>query len=283
MPYLLEPIDYPVCQQCGRAMAFIAQVPLKSPLQLSPRFDMAYVFMCSEYHDPGICASYDPYSGANAVFFQRGHQGHFGCKETAQFPEYVFELEQFEEPVIDTTEAGFHNVPLDPAAEAAAAEHGILFGLYQDDLFEPPELVGSKTKLGGVPCWVQNNDTVPCQKCGGDVDLIAQIDSAIVWPEMNMHHARKAMRYLISDASRDLRDQNKHIVVHVDDNGYQIEVVEPDEERTQGAITIMGDAKSVQVEEAKYIFPFGSGGVAYAFKCRKECSPTSGLFMWQTT
>jgi hypothetical protein len=31
MPYLLEPIDYPVCQQCGRAMAFIAQVPPQSP------------------------------------------------------------------------------------------------------------------------------------------------------------------------------------------------------------------------------------------------------------
>jgi hypothetical protein len=244
---------------------------------------MAYVFMCSEYHDPGICDSYDPYSGANAVIFQIGHHGHFGCAETARFPEYGFDLEEFKEPVVDTTDPSFHNVPPDPAAEVAAAQHGILFGLYQDDFLEPPELVGSKTKLGGVPCWLQNNDTVPCHKCGSEVDLIAQIDSAIVWPEMNMHHARTAMRHLISDASRDLRDQEKHIIVHVDDKGYQIELVESDEERTPGAITIMGDPNCVQMEETKYIFPFGSGGVAYAFKCRSECSPTSGLFMWQTT
>ncbi|MEX2316717.1 MAG: hypothetical protein WD669_06170 [Pirellulales bacterium] len=283
MPYLLEPMDCPVCQQCGRPMAFIAQVPLKTPLQLSRRFDMAYVFMCCEYHDPGICDSYDPYSGANAVIFQKGHQGHFGCKENAQFPEYGFELEEFEEPVVDTTDPSFHNIPPDPATNAAAAEHGILFGLYQDDFFEPPELVGSKTKLGGVPCWVQNNDTVPCQKCGGEVDLLAQIDSAIVWPEMNMHHARRAMRYLVSDAGTAYRESDKHIEVHIADDGYEIKLVPAGANQPAGGISFLGDPGIVTYERSEDVFPFGSGGVAYVFKCRNECSHKSGLFMWQTT
>jgi hypothetical protein len=264
-------------------MAFIAQIPLKTPLLLSEIFDMAYVFMCCEHHKTGICASYDPYSGANAVFFQRGHEGQFGCAEAERFPEYAFELEEAAEPIVDTDDPAFENTPYDPAREAAVAKHGIMFGLYQDDFTDAAELVGSHTKLGGVPYWVQNNDAVPCPKCGGEMDLIAQIDSEVVWPERNMHYVRRAFRYLMTQEGEELRKQDKHILVRVDTDGYEFELVEPDCERKSGGVTVIGNSEIVASQKIEEIFPFGGGGVAYVFKCRRECSPTSGVFLWQTT
>jgi hypothetical protein len=283
MPYLLEELDCPCCKQCGHPMAFIAQIPLKSPLMMSKTFDMAYVFMCCERPQMRICDSYDPYFGANAVVFQRGALGFLGCQQAERFPEYFFELEEFAEPIVDTTDPSFENVPDEDASDAAAKSHGILFGLYQDDFPTGSERVGRQTKLGGVPCWVQNNDAVPCPTCNDEMELIAQIGSEVIWPEQNYHHVRKAIRFLMTEQGQEIRKSGKHVRVFVDDTGYRLQLVEPNEEQLSGAITVVGDSNSVAPERTECVFPFGSGGVAYVFKCRQDCSASSGVFMWQTT
>jgi uncharacterized protein YwqG len=40
-----------------------------------------------------------------------------------------------------------------------------------------PENIGTRTKLGGVPTWIQGDETPECSECGESMDFVAQIDS----------------------------------------------------------------------------------------------------------
>ena len=40
-----------------------------------------------------------------------------------------------------------------------------------------PYNLGKRTKLGGIPEWIQNDETPVCNKCGKKMHFIAQIDS----------------------------------------------------------------------------------------------------------
>jgi uncharacterized protein YwqG len=40
-----------------------------------------------------------------------------------------------------------------------------------------PNNLGKRTRLGGIPDWIQEKETPICKKCGKKMDFIAQIDS----------------------------------------------------------------------------------------------------------
>ncbi len=40
-----------------------------------------------------------------------------------------------------------------------------------------PNNLGKRTKLGGLPEWIQNNETPTCEKCGKEMSFVVQIDS----------------------------------------------------------------------------------------------------------
>ena len=40
-----------------------------------------------------------------------------------------------------------------------------------------PNDIGKRTKLGGIPDWIQDDESPVCKKCGKKLHFIAQIDS----------------------------------------------------------------------------------------------------------
>mgnify|MGYP002625406988 FL=1 len=44
-----------------------------------------------------------------------------------------------------------------------------------------PDNLGLRTKLGGTPDWIQNDDTPECPECGDLMYFVAQIDSVEHW------------------------------------------------------------------------------------------------------
>ena len=40
-----------------------------------------------------------------------------------------------------------------------------------------PDNLGKRTKLGGEPDWIQDDETPVCPLCGQEMSLVAQIDS----------------------------------------------------------------------------------------------------------
>jgi uncharacterized protein YwqG len=42
---------------------------------------------------------------------------------------------------------------------------------------EYPENLGKRSKLGGEPDWIQNDETPICPNCGSKMEFICQIDS----------------------------------------------------------------------------------------------------------
>ena len=41
-----------------------------------------------------------------------------------------------------------------------------------------PDNLGTRTKLGGVPNWIQGDATPECESCGEPMTFVAQIDSS---------------------------------------------------------------------------------------------------------
>jgi hypothetical protein len=137
-------------------MDFLAQVPLQQPLHLSSRYSMAYIFMCpGRFDEKGwlTCKTWDPFSGANKVIIQE-LSGHTELiSRPSEFPDYSVTLEHVIKPLIDTSD---YALP--------------------DELIE--EVHGS-TKLGGVPMWLQDNETPQCPTCHGPMMFAAQFDAAL--------------------------------------------------------------------------------------------------------
>jgi uncharacterized protein YwqG len=48
-----------------------------------------------------------------------------------------------------------------------------------------PDNLGTRTKLGGQPDWIQGDQTPHCSSCGEPMTFVAQIDSVEHWSDKN--------------------------------------------------------------------------------------------------
>lgn len=133
-------------------MLFLAQLPLSShpDPQLAARDQMLLLFQCQS--DPGMCDDWEADSGGNAALL-----------------------------------AASGEVPMvAPAGTLALSTHtSVAFRSYEeveggetpDDAYcalmdDDPDVLG---KLGGVPLWIQNDETPSCD-CGAAMTFFAQIE-----------------------------------------------------------------------------------------------------------
>lgn len=155
-PVFFHETLWPLCRHCGKEMDFLAQIPLQNPLHFSDRYNMAYIFMCpGQFDERGWleCKNWDPESGANKVILQAASDLVTVVDRASEYPDYVVALEHVTEPIVDTSD-------------------------YQlsDELLHA---VHETSKLGGVPTWLQANETPPCPICNGTTKYIAQIDAEL--------------------------------------------------------------------------------------------------------
>ncbi len=90
-PVFVSHIEQPACKHCGQNMDFIGQIRLDSPLQLSNRYQMAYVFMClGQLDERGwlVCPTWESFSGANMVLLQMDRGLALVPGTDARYPDY---------------------------------------------------------------------------------------------------------------------------------------------------------------------------------------------------
>lgn len=158
-PVLLGEIDWPVCGTCEQPMDFLAQIPLHEPIAFLDHYAVAYVFMCSGKSSarPWVqCKPWDAFAGANRVVLQSGQGKNIVPTPSPTYPDYSINLQKVTEPMIDTSDYS-----TDEDLRAAVSE---------------------STKLGGVPAWLQNNDTPRCPKCGERMRFVAQLNAELDGP-----------------------------------------------------------------------------------------------------
>jgi len=158
-PVFFNEVTWPTCRFCGQKMDFLAQIPLRSPIEFSRKYDMAFIFMCPGHFDERgwlQCQTWEPYAGANAVILQEHSSQTTMLDSPAAYPDYAVVLERSNEPRVDT------------------ADYSI------DD--EQRELVADTTKIGGMPMWIQTNETPSCPKCKGAMGFIAQLAAELDGP-----------------------------------------------------------------------------------------------------
>jgi len=120
---------------------------------------MAHVFMCPGKFDKKgwlQCKTWNPHAGANAVIVQGNSNRVIVSDHVAEYPDYSVTLECVREALIDTT------------------DYEIEEGLRQT-VFE-------STKIGGVPFWLQANETPACPACGGSMKFVAQFAAELDGP-----------------------------------------------------------------------------------------------------
>jgi hypothetical protein len=158
-PVFVAQLEAPHCQSCGQLMDFIGQFRLDSPLQLSRRFQIAYVFMCpGQYDERGwlTCSTWEAFSGANTVLLQEDNGLALLPGTPDRYPDYELTFRRVPEPDLDVSR----------------------FDLADDER----DRISYTTKFGGVPAWVQNNETPHCPHCGKDMRFVAQIDAELDGP-----------------------------------------------------------------------------------------------------
>ena len=149
LPRAAYEICWPTCLGCGKRMDFLAQVPLKRPLPLAVRSDLALVFACEGSSDS--CRPQHQFMGYNAVILQKGTPAK-ELQSSKQLSRYVCaEMEVATEP--------------DP---------GDLEFLANPELCDR---VHHLTKIGGVPRWREHEvcRTPFCPWCGSEMKLILQL------------------------------------------------------------------------------------------------------------
>lgn len=154
-PVFVARIESPHCRSCGQPMDFLGQFRLDTPLPLSRHYQMAYVFMCpGKYDDRGwlVCPTFEPFSGANALLLQTDRGPALMPEISSRYLDYTLTLKQVPEPDIDVSE-----FDLDEALRMQ---------------------VSYTTKIGGVPAWIQANETPNCPHCGRPMRFVGQIDAS---------------------------------------------------------------------------------------------------------
>lgn len=161
LPWGLSTDSWPTCRECGGSQSLLAQfVHHPTRLDLGRTGRVLSVFQCN--HDPGMCATWERNSGANACLITEPEeliQGMATLPEDAPVVEVeariVAWMERDDDIATDSAPAFFEEQRFNALPEEEAAK---------------PTW---STRLGGVPRWLQSPDEGP----QGDWLFVGQLDS----------------------------------------------------------------------------------------------------------
>lgn len=157
-PIFLAETMWPHCERCGKEMIFLAQIPLLNPISFSTTFQMAYLFMCVADDRRYQCYPWEAYSGANRVILQTGEKQIVGTpSQPSPYPDYKGYFQQAQETTFYPKDEGKERIS-DTSKRNQPSE---------------------QTKLGGIPAWVQYDETPSCHICHKPMRLLIQIDAAL--------------------------------------------------------------------------------------------------------
>jgi hypothetical protein len=167
LPWGLPGSLWPACRDCGTSQSLLAQfIHHPQRLDLGRTGRLLSVFQCN--HDPGMCASWEGGSGANACFVTEPEDL---VARMSPLPKDSPSVEP-EARIVDWVERD------DGIAQEAA---GNFFSSSQFDQLPRSEVRKAtwSTKLGGVPRWIQSPDEAP----GPGWHFVGQLDSTYSFHE----------------------------------------------------------------------------------------------------
>jgi hypothetical protein len=156
--------EWPRCASCDGPMQFLAQIVLgdlgeDSASASFQRGGLLALFACQ--NDPGMCDDWSPVAGGNrALLFPLGGLRPLSLPEVdAEVGEDVLVL------------GAVHGV----ACEAVGASD---YDSAREDWAKQSGLAASKVigQLGGVPSWIQGDETPSCSSCENPMSLVAQLE-----------------------------------------------------------------------------------------------------------
>jgi hypothetical protein len=149
LPWGLPARFWPRCKACGGSQSLLAELhhhPQRINLGRADR--VLFVFQCN--HDPGMCATWEADSGANACLVLERDQLEVGLTSAPEDNP----LEEHELRVVQWIE---RDDGLSEELRASFFDQERYFALPRD----VQQAVTSGTRLGGVPKWVQNPSEAP--------------------------------------------------------------------------------------------------------------------------
>ncbi|MET9774232.1 DUF1963 domain-containing protein [Streptomyces sp. NPDC006367] len=155
VPLVPAGFDWPRCAACSGPMQFLAQLPAGVPAAAGDEADeyVLSVFMCQ--NDPGLCDEWDPAEGGNrALLFPRA--GLVPAPVPAEGETLLPETCGIDRTTLDA-------VPYSEAREDWAQAHGRPLR----------DVLG---QLGGVPSWLQHDETPECPSCARPMAFTAQLE-----------------------------------------------------------------------------------------------------------
>ncbi len=149
----LIPVDsafqWPVCSTCGGAMQFLGQIALDGKNATS----LILIFMCQ--NDPGLCDEWDADLGGNRAHIVKIDAGRLATAPelgvTVRDTVYGARVEAVDSP--DYNDARQLWTEINQVA--------------------PGQILGA---LGGYPCWLQEDETPDCSRCGSKMSFVAQLE-----------------------------------------------------------------------------------------------------------
>ncbi|MDN3354185.1 DUF1963 domain-containing protein [Actinomadura sp. DC4] len=158
MPLMPVGFSWPTCATCARPMQFVAQLLLQDlssfdAVQVANRRGMLSIFMCQ--NDPGLCSDWDPASGGNrALLFP----------DVGLVPAAV--PAQGNTLLPDACRIEYTKIGVDGYDEARnswcrASDRPL------------PDVLG---QLGGIPSWLQGDETQSCPSCAQPMTFVAQFE-----------------------------------------------------------------------------------------------------------
>jgi hypothetical protein len=148
-PFGLPAHLWPKCRACGRSQSLLAQLAHDdNRLDLGRRGRVLFVFQCA--HQPGTCATWEAFSGANACFVVEPEE--LGDSYTAQPRDH---------PPADHEVVVRGWVEREDALSPASAHMFLSAATFFSLTEETASLPTSSTRLGGVPRWRQSPDGLP--------------------------------------------------------------------------------------------------------------------------
>jgi hypothetical protein len=161
LPFGLGADKWPKCKECGKSHSLLAQLnhdPERLDLGRAGR--VLFVFQCN--HEPGLCASWEAHSGANACLVVEPEElGH----RPSELPD--------DQPVVDNEVRVLTWIERDDGLEAS-----LMPAFFSSHSFDhmSDEVLGRVTwgtRLGGMPRWLQSAEEGP----GADWQFVGQLGS----------------------------------------------------------------------------------------------------------
>jgi hypothetical protein len=149
LPFGLPATLWPKCKECGGSQSLIAQFAHdQARIDLGRAGRVLFVFQCD--HDPGMCESWEKFSGANACLVVEPEQLTNSITpppddEPPPNPEWtIVEWQTADDGVpANLKEAALDSAGLESIPDAAW------------------ETITADTRLGGIPFWIQSPDEAP--------------------------------------------------------------------------------------------------------------------------